>query len=356
MAITPPKPSSHAPIAGLYRIASVVALTGISAPTIRIWERRYGLVRPERTAGNLRLYTQADIERLVLVKAAVDAGHSISTVIELDADQLRKRAQDALRREATDQVARVVLYGNALAGILAEAWKSRANINLVTHPLENMFADPPGAGVSDVTIVEVPSLQDLPIETLRRLNKASRSSLTLVIYGIGGHKSLAALDREGIIALPAPVNAAHLARLCLLHFPAEVKAADTANPIKNVAPRRYDDAQLAMINQMPNAVGCECPNHLSDLLMRINAFEQFNFQCQDRNAEDASLHVMMAEASARCRELLEYALSSAIEHAGLEARNLRHRTVNHESRTVGDSNRRYKIDLKGESMRKNKAT
>ncbi|WP_458069780.1 MerR family transcriptional regulator [Rhodanobacter sp. BL-MT-08] len=315
MAIKNPQTSEPASAAGSYRIASVATLTGIPAPTIRIWERRYGLVRPHRSAGNLRLYSQADIQRLVLVKAAVDAGHPISTVAELGADQLRERAQDAPRQQAIDRAVRVAVYGDALAGLLSDAWKSRADIRLVAHPLEDVFAKPPRADAADVTIVEVASLQDLSIEALRRLNKAGRSSLTLVIYSIGGSKSLAGIDREGIIALPAPVNAAHLARLCLLNF----SGMAAAQPMRSAAPRRFDDAQLAKINQMPNAVDCECPNHLSDLLIRINAFEQYNYQCEDRNAEDASLHVMMAEAAVRCRELLEYALSRAIEHADLEA-------------------------------------
>jgi DNA-binding transcriptional MerR regulator len=307
---TPPP----APLAGAYRIASVAGMTGSPAPTIRIWERRYGLVRPHRSAGNLRLYTQADIERLELVKAAVDAGHSISTVAALSPDQLRARAQGVQRREASGRAVRVVVYGDTLAGVLKDAWKDRADIQLTAHALDVAFARPLRAEAADVTILDTASLQDLSIDALRRLKKASRSSLTFVIYSIGGHKTLAGLDREGIIALPAPVNAAHLARLCLLN----VSGAATAAPaIQSAAPRRYDDAQLAMINQMPNPVDCECPNHLSDLLMRINAFEHYNHQCEDRNADDASLHVMMAEASVRCRELLEESLSRAIDHADI---------------------------------------
>jgi DNA-binding transcriptional MerR regulator len=312
--------SAPAPVAGAYRIASVANMTGIPAPTIRIWERRYNLVRPHRSAGNLRLYTQADIERLELAKAAVDAGHSISTVAALSPDQLRARAQDVQRREASGRAVSVAVYGDTLAGVLTDAWKDRADIQLTAHALDAAFTRPLRAGAADVTILEMGSLQDLSIDALRRLKKASRSSLTFVIYGIGGHKTLAGLDREGIIALPAPVSAAHLARLCLLNAfgAATALGAATAAPIHSAAPRRYDDAQLAMINRTPNPVNCECPNHLSDLLMRINAFERYNHQCEDRNADDASLHVMMAQASVRCRELLEDALSRAIEHADMD--------------------------------------
>lgn len=313
------EPETAAPLPGAdaYRIASVATLTGIPAATIRIWERRYGVVSPERSAGNVRLYAQADIERLVLLKAAVDAGHAISTVAALTADQLRQRAPAAAHREAAGQIPRVAVYGDVLAGVLSAAWRHRADLQLLVHPLGDALAEPVKALAADVTIVEVPSLQQLSIESVRRLRKATQSSVMLVIYSIGGQKSLAGLDREGVIALPAPVSAAHLARLCLLHFSAAAAAPETPPPLSGIAPRRYDDAELAAINQMPNAVGCECPNHLSELLIRVNAFAQYNAQCEDRNADDAALHLLMASASARSRELLEYALARAIEHAAL---------------------------------------
>jgi len=49
---------------GLYPIRTVSALTGINPVTLRAWERRYGLIRPQRTPKGHRLYTEADIERV----------------------------------------------------------------------------------------------------------------------------------------------------------------------------------------------------------------------------------------------------------------------------------------------------
>ena len=86
-ASTPAKAS----IEGLYRIATVSSLTGIPVPTIRVWESRYAVVQPTRNAGNVRLYQRADIERLSLVKDAVDAGHAISTVASLTNRQIKAR-------------------------------------------------------------------------------------------------------------------------------------------------------------------------------------------------------------------------------------------------------------------------
>jgi DNA-binding transcriptional MerR regulator/methylmalonyl-CoA mutase cobalamin-binding subunit len=62
--------------------------TGLKPYLIRTWEVRYGAVRPERSASNRRLYSDADIERLALLKKAVDGGHAISTVAPLSDQDL----------------------------------------------------------------------------------------------------------------------------------------------------------------------------------------------------------------------------------------------------------------------------
>lgn len=66
-----------------YRIKSAAALTGISAATLRAWERRYGLVTPRRTEGGYRTYSETDLERLRRVKSLVDLGYKVSEAIAL---------------------------------------------------------------------------------------------------------------------------------------------------------------------------------------------------------------------------------------------------------------------------------
>jgi len=75
-----------------YPLRTAARLTGLSPEVLRAWERRYGVVRPLRTSGGTRRYSAADLERLRLVKAAVDAGHRISQVAQLDLDELKRRS------------------------------------------------------------------------------------------------------------------------------------------------------------------------------------------------------------------------------------------------------------------------
>lgn len=75
-----------------YPLRTAARLTGLSPELLRAWERRYAVVEPHRTPGGTRRYSAADLERLRLVKAAVDAGHRISQVAHLDANELRRRS------------------------------------------------------------------------------------------------------------------------------------------------------------------------------------------------------------------------------------------------------------------------
>ncbi|MBL9175975.1 MAG: MerR family transcriptional regulator [Verrucomicrobiales bacterium] len=63
--------------------------TGLSPHVIRVWERRYGTVQPERSEGNQRFYSEEDVQRLALLKQATDAGHPISNITHLSVPHLR---------------------------------------------------------------------------------------------------------------------------------------------------------------------------------------------------------------------------------------------------------------------------
>ena len=57
----------------MYTIKQAALRSGLTIPTIRAWERRYGVVSPARTAGGYRLYDDAAIDRLVAMRHLVEA-------------------------------------------------------------------------------------------------------------------------------------------------------------------------------------------------------------------------------------------------------------------------------------------
>ena len=79
-----------------HAIKVVARRTGLTAHVIRIWEKRYAAVEPERTGTNRRLYSDAQIERLSLLRDITRGGHSIGNVAKLPTDKLRKLAAESV--------------------------------------------------------------------------------------------------------------------------------------------------------------------------------------------------------------------------------------------------------------------
>lgn len=71
-----------------YAIRIAAQRSGITADTLRAWERRHRAVDPARTGTARRLYSDADIERLRLLREVVDRGHSIGSVAGLPREEL----------------------------------------------------------------------------------------------------------------------------------------------------------------------------------------------------------------------------------------------------------------------------
>jgi MerR family transcriptional regulator, heat shock protein HspR len=80
-------------------IISVAAeLAGVHPQTLRIYERK-GLVRPYRTSGNTRRYSQADIDRLLAIQALTDEGVNLAGVkrileLRAEVDRLHRQLEE----------------------------------------------------------------------------------------------------------------------------------------------------------------------------------------------------------------------------------------------------------------------
>jgi MerR family transcriptional regulator/heat shock protein HspR len=95
----------------IYMISVAAELVGMHPQTLRIYEGK-GLVRPKRTAGNTRLYSERDLERLrVIQKLTTELGLNLSgveIVLKLEDQLQRMQARiDRLEREKREAVERV---------------------------------------------------------------------------------------------------------------------------------------------------------------------------------------------------------------------------------------------------------
>jgi DNA-binding transcriptional MerR regulator len=75
-----------------YSISDLEQLSGVKAHTIRIWEQRYNLLSPSRTATNIRTYGEADLRRLLNVAALCARGQRISQVVRLSEEECQVAA------------------------------------------------------------------------------------------------------------------------------------------------------------------------------------------------------------------------------------------------------------------------
>lgn len=71
-----------------YPIKVVANKTGLSQHVIRVWEKRYDAIVPERTSTNRRLYSEEDIQKLMLLRKATLSGYNIGTVATLSVPEL----------------------------------------------------------------------------------------------------------------------------------------------------------------------------------------------------------------------------------------------------------------------------
>jgi MerR family transcriptional regulator, heat shock protein HspR len=91
-----------------YMISVAAELVGMHPQTLRIYESK-GLVRPRRTPGNTRLYSEADLERLRLIqRLTTELGLNLAgveTVIRLEDELAKARARlDRLERELRREI------------------------------------------------------------------------------------------------------------------------------------------------------------------------------------------------------------------------------------------------------------
>ena len=109
--------TEDSPVNRTYRIHIASEMTGVSEALIRAWERRYGVLKPRRTASGYRAYTQADIEVLKRLKKLTQEGVAIA-----DAVQMLPR----IKKEAKQHVVAMSAPRKAPQQAQFERWRTEA--------------------------------------------------------------------------------------------------------------------------------------------------------------------------------------------------------------------------------------
>lgn len=114
-----------------YSILDLENLTGIKAHTIRIWEKRYGILDPDRTNTNIRLYSNEELRKLINVSILYHNGMKISHVANLNETELNLKLNELNDQTESDHAHMFDLYvGNMInAGLTFDEISFDRNFN-----------------------------------------------------------------------------------------------------------------------------------------------------------------------------------------------------------------------------------
>jgi len=96
-----------------YSIKDLERISGIKAHTLRIWEKRYEILNPQRTTTNIRSYDHDDLRKLLNINTLIKSGWKISKIGKLSNEQLGDEVQQQFE-EITPKTIDATPYVNAM--------------------------------------------------------------------------------------------------------------------------------------------------------------------------------------------------------------------------------------------------
>lgn len=185
----------------------------------------------------------------------------------------------------------------------------------------------------DALVADLGLLGTNPELTISEFERVLRPELTVIVYAFAKWEVIERLRGPNRQLMRAPVSAralrSNMLGLIVKHL--------TQNPAKAVvtpletglmrleqqAPmRRYNDMQLAALQDVRSLVDCECPNQVADLVLQLTAFETYSAQCQNKNEKDAQMHRLLARVTGHARAVMEYGLKELCAFEGIDAAEL----------------------------------
>lgn len=298
-------------------MGAVASLTGLPAGTIRAWERRYGMLNPERTDGGFRLYTEDDIKRLSLIQRLRAHGEPISAIANLDMEDLRERLRQhsgagGEKSQAVREPVSVITVGLGVTAAVEIATIKQDSLTLraASRSTEELVAS---GETAEVVVVEKAALGTRPVETFRAVLRQTRARTALVVYDFSRSAEITALTSAGARMLRYPISPDELAQVIvdqtLLARVEEVRREVATAGSEQEYPRIYEEEALVKLQSVSSSIDCECPNHLSAIIRQLNAFERYSNDCLAIDEDQQELHSTLARTTGQARRLVEEMLA-----------------------------------------------
>lgn len=257
---------------------------------------------PERTETGRRMYDSDDITRLVAVKELVNQGFLPSYLSEMKTEQLHA----IIRREKPN--ARTLIHKgivNVVGPVLSAQFRQHTtspNVVITEYKgtVDDWLTNPPNT--NDSTVLECPSVSTNLVDDILA-QQSMELTLITIVYGFASTHSIRRLRNVGITCLQAPIQITDLI---------ETEHYQSAPP-----KRRYTDKQISELLTLVPSIECECPNHIAQLLIGLNAFETYSQECENATPSDKALHSQLLELTGQARGLMEKAADQVVEAEGI---------------------------------------
>lgn len=316
----------------LRRTGAVARMLRMPVATLRVWERRYALTQGRLSPSGQRLYAEADVRRLALIRQLTELGHAIGSLAGLNMEQLQQVAATHAEVHAARPVAQASAQGQWRLAVIGSSLALRLDkpglLQRLGRPLQLLgpFENIEQAALAlrrdevDALLLHEPQLHAGWLGALESSAPALSGLPMAVLYGFASEAVCETLAAVGISLLRAPqpdvVILQWLRGLAALSLPQrqEMAAGESELP-----PRRWSDGELIEFANRSTTVACECPRHVAELLMQLAQFERYSAQCANRNEADAQLHRFLQQLTVESRQRFENALTRIATHEGLIA-------------------------------------
>jgi DNA-binding transcriptional MerR regulator len=320
-----------------FRSGITARLAGIPVQTLRVWERRYQLTGAKLPGRHQRLYSDTDVERLVLIKRLVDLGQSIGSLASLDLPSLRvlqdsiAKHQFAAEPSETQNVRgtlRIALVGRFLEQVripvktAAFAIQEEIRVDSLDSMYRSYRSKLPQL---NAVLFEIPNLLDESADDIVSFQEQHDLILTLVLYRFAPSSVIRKLRAKRISVMRMPLDEIELEEACsrFLKQASQAVSASALPPFENVPPtQKYPIETLLKLSHIESSVFCECPRQLAQLLLSVASFEEYSAHCANRDSNDALIHRRLQSDAAIVRSLLEDSLARLLSYEGIDIETL----------------------------------
>jgi MerR family transcriptional regulator, light-induced transcriptional regulator len=313
MATTPLTSSPAKPLR--LRSGTAARLAGLPVTTLRVWERRYGVVPGAKTENGQRIYSAHDVSRLRLLRHLARTGHAIGTIATLELEELQALAEGlpSPTSLSDDRGLLAVVIGRSAAKALEAV--HGCGLCVVYEDLDQAEAASRPTSRIDLLVVRLASLQPTTAERVLAYAAVLGVRSILVIYAFGTEASARTLADSGVTVRRDPIVGRELAQWVR---DARLLPGD-AQTGWQVLPRRFSDAELGQFTTMQSPVSCECLRHMAELVTQLAGFERYSQDCASEGPADAALHRELCRTAGVARTMFEKSLQRVVANEVLDS-------------------------------------